>query len=1221
MRISKLFVLSALGLFGLNASAADLVERTAPEKPAEAAALDAASFESLDKTPAPLAIDQTYVMYNVAAQKCYLAGNDYNTRASIGPWASADGDKNEYAAAVMYFTQTGEAKAKGDDVYELKSWVPKFSEFRSSFIDGENIWTDNNSHANRFWKIADQGNNTYRISNAVESTDRFMGWKGSEDDLRVYPIAAGTEGAGIDWQFFTVADWNNYLIAKAAYDAAPALKSLIELAETGGVDVSAAVAVYNNLQATASDINAAIDALNDALNNGIASGTAEKPSIATSAIKNPNFDNASNADWKGTSPNMTGNGQHGAANAAEHYNKVFNTYQDIENLPNGVYLLGVNSFFRGSWDDYMEGTNLEAYPALYAKVGEDSTAVRFNNAWSAMNTKKMAGKTDFGTTSYEVSQSYEGATYYIPNDPSAFRQYEEADFYKTALVVEVTDGKMRIGVAKNAKSKDKEGKESTTDWSIFDTFSLMYYGNSAASFQAAFKGYMDAKYTLVINSAVTESYIVAYNEAVAAAVAAKTVSSQAEVVAAMAEAQPAIAAAAENVYKNARLWAQWEALLNDALTYKGEGNDELDEYVEYDAPGIKEAVALTNEELTADIAKLQEWIEQANMKVEPGTDVTKMYLKNADCESTQGWQGGPVTGSGGGNTCFEKYGVSNFDVYQIVTKAPKGVYSIEVQGFYRRMRPESGSYTLYTNGEQTPCGYVYMNSNQSPLKCVYDDPNEEKYSQGNDAQTKDDVELYYPNDMTSAAEAFAAGKYKSKAYGLVLNAGDELRIGVKGQEGGSDWAIWDNFKLVYEGYTADVVKPVLEEQIAAAEAKVNETMGKDVKEALTTAIAEAKAAVAGTDGEAMFNALAKISDVNPDASIEKFKNLISRNEELADATASAECAVSTIQEAQTLNTQITTGIADGIYTDADVEDLLAQIATMIKKLQIPDGLDQATDQDPKNATTIITNYNYDKNNNEGWTLTDGVTPGFNSGLIEVYNTNFDEYQDLEGLPEGTYEVSVQGFYRFGNGVRDDSTYVQAPTENNNLKLYVTVGENTINVPMPRLAKDGKEEHTSYQLTDDGKGFVAGDDLDKDVQWQWMWLGEPVADADSTSATGYRLANGMVPVSILFEAGKFSGTSIIFKVGAEGKARIGLKKEVQEAENWCIWDNWTLTYYGKNSAKEPTVDGIVSTTAAVAAKVEFFGLNGARISKPTKGVAIMKQTLSDGTVKTTKVIVK
>ena len=1228
MKIKKLLVLSALWLLGLNANAANLIERTAPELPAPAAALDAASFESLDKTPAPLAIDRAFVMYNVAAQMCYLAGHngtDYNTRAYIGSSESTEGsDKSEYSAAVMFFTQTGAAKEKGADVYELKSWVPKFSEFRSSFMDGDNIWTDNNGHANRFWKFADQGNNTYRISNVVVSTDKFIGWKGSADDLRVYPLDATTEGAGIDWQFFTVSDWDNYLVLLSAHNAAPALKSLIETAEAAGFDVSAAAAVYNNLSATAEEINSAIAALSDTMNNAIAGGTAENPSVATSAINNPNFDGASNAGWKGTAPNMVGNGDHGAANAAEHFNKKFDTYQDVEGLPNGVYLLGVNSFFRGSWEDYTEGTNIDAYPVLYAKVGEDSTAVLFNNAWSAMNVKTMAGDTYFGTKASESTQSFDGANYYTPNDPSAFRLYEEEGFYKTAMIVEVTDGKLRIGVSKNAISKDKEGKEKANyDWSIFDSFSLMYYGNTAASFQGAYKAYMDAKYTLVTSADVTTSYMDAYNAAVAAAIAAKNVSNKAEAIAAMAEPQEAIAAAAENIHKNIRLWKQWEALVNEGQTLKGEGNYDLDDYVEYDAPEIKEACTLTNEELNAEIAKLEEWIEQAQMKVTPGTDVTNMYLKNADCENTDGWQGGPVKGTGGGNSCFEKYGQSSFDVYQVVKKAPKGVYSIEVQGFYRRTRP-TGSYTLFQNGEQTPCGYVYMNNNATALKCVYEEVFETNFENSGDvdAETNDAGEtVYFPNTMAQAAEAFAAGKYKSKAYGLVLNAGDELRIGVKGQEGGSDWAIWDNFKLVYEGYTAEVVKPVLEEQIAAAKTKANEKMGKDVKELLTTAIAEAEAAAAGTDGEAMFNALAKISDINPDASIEKFKNLQTRNEELATAAAEATiCAISTVAEAQALNQQIASGIEAGTYADADVEDLLAQITSMIKKLGIPDGMENATDANPMDATTIIINPDYDKGNNEGWTL--DANPGFNKGLIEVYNANFDEYQDLENLPAGTYEVSVQGFYRFGDGVRDDSTYTQAPTDNNNLLLYVTVGENSIHVPMPRLAKDGKQEYTSFTKSDDGKSFIAGDDIEEaGDRWQWMWLGTPVADADSISATGYRLANGMVPVSILFEEGKFSGTSIIFTVGAEGKARIGLKKIVQEDKNWCIWDNWKLTYYGANSAKTPTVDGIVSASAAAAAKVEFFGLNGARISKPTKGVAIMRQTMSDGTVKTTKVIIK
>lgn len=1218
MRISRLLVLSVLGLSGLNAMAADLVERTAPEKPAAAAALDAASLESLDKTPAPLAINQAYVMYNVAAQKCFLAGNDYSTRASIGPWVSESGDTQEYAAAVMYFASTSASAAMGADVYELKSWVPKFSEFRSSFGGNSgvgDIWTDNNSRDDRFWKYADQGNNIYRISNAKNNTDFFLGWNGSETDLTLYLLDPAQEGIGIDWQFFTVKDWNEYLVKMAAYDAAPALKAAIEMAEKGGIDVAAAVAVYNNQNASVDEINAAVDALKAAMTGGIGEGTAEKPSIATSLISNPNFDNASNANWSGTAPNMTGSGLHGPANAAEHYNKPFDTYQDIENMPNGVYLLTVNSFFRGTWEDYAQNLNQDCYPYLYAQSGseENITSVAFRNAWAAMNLKSMAGTTSFSTTAGEGSTSYEEATYFIPDDPSAFRLYEEAGYYVTALVFEVSDGKARIGV-----KKDK--LEGTTDWAIFDTFQLMYYGNTEASYIKAAQACLKQMLTIPTLTTYTQSVLDDYNAAVDAAIVAGTNINALPTPDDIANIQTTVAEKADALYKNMRLWKRWETTVANAMNLKGE-HEMLTEYLEFDYPEILAAHSMTNEEIEKDIAQITTWIEEASMVIAPGTDVTLMFLKNADCEKTDGWQGGPVTGTGGGNTCFEKYAATTFDVYQTVTKAPKGVYSIEVQGFYRRMRPESGSYTMYQNGEQNPCGYVYMNNNATGLKCVYDDPNEAKYSQGNDAQTNaEGVELYYPNDMTSAAEAFAAGKYKSKAYGLVLNAGDELRIGVKGNEGGSDWAIWDNFKLVYEGYDADVVKPVLEDAIAAGKENLKLTFGKDLKEQLTKAIADGEAAVSGTDGEAMFNALAAIMDVKVDASVENFKTLQTRNEELAAAAAEATvCAPATIAEANALNQEITLGIEDGTYNDSDIEELLAKISTMIKKLGMPEGMDKATDENPMDCSSIIMNNGYDSGNNNGWTL--DATPGFNMGLIEVYNANFDEYQVLEGLPEGTYEVTVQGFYRFGDGVRDDSTYVQNPEENNNLLLYVTVGEETITKAMPRLATDGKELHTSYLKSDDGKTFIAGDDIEAaGDQWQWMWLDTPEANADSTAATGYRLANGMVPVSTLFEAGKFSGTSIIFKVGADGKARIGLKKEVQEASNWCIWDNWKLIYYGANSAKEPTTSGI-ATTAAMAAKTEFYGLNGARISQPTKGVAIMKQTLSDGSVKVSKVIIK
>ena len=75
-------------------------------------------------------------------------------------------------------------------------------------------------------------------------------------------------------------------------------------------------------------------------------------------------------------------------------------------------------------------------------------------------------------------------------------------------------------------------------------------------------------------------------------------------------------------------------------------------------------------------------------------------------------------------------------------------------------------------------------------------------------------------------------------------------------------------------------------------------------------------------------------------------------------------------------------------------------------------------------------------------------------------------------------------------------------------------------------------------------------------------------------------------------------------------------------DWTVWDNWKLTYYGKDSAKEvgPT-DGINdASTITEIVKTEIFSLNGTRV-KNAKGIAIMRQTLSDGTVRVKKVIVK
>ena len=109
-------------------------------------------------------------------------------------------------------------------------------------------------------------------------------------------------------------------------------------------------------------------------------------------------------------------------------------------------------------------------------------------------------------------------------------------------------------------------------------------------------------------------------------------------------------------------------------------------------------------------------------------------------------------------------------------------------------------------------------------------------------------------------------------------------------------------------------------------------------------------------------------------------------------------------------------------------------------------------------------------------------------------------------------------------------------------------------------------------------------------------------------------------ALAFEQGKFDGTTVVFKVGDDGKARIGLKKyeENNTFDCWSIWDNWKLTYYGPNSLVTDIKDA--AGNAAVV-KTEYFNVSGARINSAAKGIVIVKETLGNGTVKVKKVTVK
>lgn len=267
------------------------------------------------------------------------------------------------------------------------------------------------------------------------------------------------------------------------------------------------------------------------------------------------------------------------------------------------------------------------------------------------------------------------------------------------------------------------------------------------------------------------------------------------------------------------------------------------------------------------IAEIDE-IDMTNLMVNPNfTDYEEGWTRKAA-------DGGNVVAGGlDGNPCYEAWNNADFDVYQNVRNAPRGVYRISVQGFYRYGRTE---FQAFLNGEQyttkeTCPVFVYMNDNATPFTNIYGDPvqvtNESFYSSSSDDYTSETLSngttVYFPSGMQSASIAFGAGMYTQSAYGLVVNDGDVMRIGVKGSSNqlGDSWSIWDNFKITWCGFKADVVKPLLEQAITDAEKLLDDDISSAVINELQAAINGGKAVVNGNDEQAMFEALATLYEL------------------------------------------------------------------------------------------------------------------------------------------------------------------------------------------------------------------------------------------------------------------------------------------------------------------------------------------------------------------------
>ena len=315
--------------------------------------------------------------------------------------------------------------------------------------------------------------------------------------------------------------------------------------------------------------------------------TPNTPVDMTSHIVNPNYDNNDNEGWSGTTPLFR------TYTNAEHYNKTFDTWQDITDLPNGVYKLSVQGFYRpsnsGRWD--YESGDTPQYAVFYATNGIDSLISPIPN---------IHRDTD-------DSES-------LPNNMQQASEAFAAGKYVTTLHFVVSDHRVRIGIAQNEKAGD-------TDWVSWDNWQLTYYGNEGeASFNGAVKEMIDDNLTRFdtitekISTGVVDAYKTTINNLTATDLASVN------------EAKQTIENAIDTVEANICAWEDYQKNVEEVIIFMSEYYEQLlwydtsrklYDYIQTEAPTYIEDLGLTTEKLLAQIAYLREMTNIVFIKGHP----------------------------------------------------------------------------------------------------------------------------------------------------------------------------------------------------------------------------------------------------------------------------------------------------------------------------------------------------------------------------------------------------------------------------------------------------------------------------------------------------------------------------------------------------------------------------------------------------------------------------
>lgn len=555
----------------------------------------------------------------------------------------------------------------------------------------------------------------------------------------------------------------------------------------------------------------------------------------TRKIVNPSFDNGKEG-WTVKEGNPTFNETY---KNCEVYQGTFDIYQDITNIPDGVYELSVLAFQRVA-------ENNVAYKA-HDNSTEDITAFIYANDLETPFTSPYTyGMKENSGDDFKYNLN--GEEVYIPNSMKgmAAATTENPDAYTVTVPMLVEGGTLRIGVREKRRPSNVNG--SWGDWAIWDNFRLKYIGSKGEALNAVTTpliakaaGLLDSKMNADVRTQLEAAKTALETEATVPGI--HTLSAAIEAANTSIEAYKPLQAAIENAQTR---YEENEATSETSETAKGLYNAAM-----ATAQGIYDNGTAADAEIPAAIKALNEGVTKyvihdiiADASEAKPADITKV-IANSDFAtmSSTGWDVKDGTMAFQSNNSVEAGEFFNctFNLQQTLVGLPAGMYRLTTQAFYRNGKAaKDGSDELKYDVNEN--AFIYFSDTEIPTeegKKVATELPESKQAiktitahkiaedKWNDVGLSDNGGLYkmkdgmyIPDNMITAQAFFrseAGSAYDSEPLNFNYDGNSDFRIGlIKNVTVTNDWTIVKNFKLYYLGVDPTGISEIVTDANAVA---------------------------------------------------------------------------------------------------------------------------------------------------------------------------------------------------------------------------------------------------------------------------------------------------------------------------------------------------------------------------------------------------------------------